>query len=223
MSASRGRAWHEVWEGRDAERADWNGMEECFDSLEDYDSFMKQLSVLVMDRLDLGRDDVVLDLGCGTGRMAYEIAPHVSAVVGVDYSRLVLDVARQKRSASNIEYHCADLNVLDLTRFPATKAYSMGAFLYLDSPEVVYGLLSGLRRRGIATAVLDLPDASRIDHRERHYDTNSYTHLRIREAGLLARFPEGELERGRFPEYLNGDSRFNFYLPARPEERVMKA
>lgn len=223
MSASRSSTWHRVWEERDVERADWNGMEACFESLEEYDRFTKRLSTLVIDRLDLGPDDVVLDLGCGTGRMAYEIAPHVDAVVGLDYSRLVLDVARQRRSAPNIEYHHADLNALDLSRFPATKAYSMGVFLYLDSPEVVYGLLAGLRARGIATAVLDLPDALCVDDRERHYDTDSYTHLRIREADLLARFPEGELERGQFPGYLNGDTRFNFYLPAYEQERAASA
>jgi SAM-dependent methyltransferase len=215
VDSGRSGVWHGIWDERDAERADWNGMEACWSSLEEYEAFMHRVFEVVRDGLGLTPDDRVLDLGCGTGRVAYEVAGIVDSVVGLDYSRTALEVARARRARPNLSYRWCDLNQLDVSGFGATKAFAMGAFLYLDSPEVVYRLLSDLQENGVAVAALDLPDADVADIRERHYDRSVYSHLQLRADDLLARFPTGRVARGDFPGYVNGASRFNFFLPAR--------
>jgi ubiquinone/menaquinone biosynthesis C-methylase UbiE len=45
-----------------------------------------------------------LDIGCGSGILALELAKYYDRVVGIDLSPAMLEIARHKRSASNIEY-----------------------------------------------------------------------------------------------------------------------
>jgi SAM-dependent methyltransferase len=54
----------------------------------------------------------VLDAGCGTGRVALELARHGVEVVGVDLDPRMLDTARAK--APQLEWHLADLVDVDL-------------------------------------------------------------------------------------------------------------
>ncbi|WP_411144754.1 class I SAM-dependent DNA methyltransferase [Streptomyces sp. x-80] len=54
----------------------------------------------------------VLDAGCGTGRVAIELARHKIAVVGVDVDEAMLATAR--RRAPEIRWHRHDLAGLDL-------------------------------------------------------------------------------------------------------------
>ncbi|MER6916941.1 class I SAM-dependent methyltransferase [Streptomyces sp. NPDC000594] len=56
----------------------------------------------------------VLDAGCGTGRVAIELARHGVAVTGVDIDASMLDTAR--RLAPDISWHRQDLVGLDLGR-----------------------------------------------------------------------------------------------------------
>src|SRR4051812_23223456 len=56
----------------------------------------------------------VLDAGCGTGRVAIELARHGIEVVGVDVDRSMLDEAR--RRAPTLTWRQADLTTLDFGR-----------------------------------------------------------------------------------------------------------
>lgn len=57
-----------------------------------------------------------LDIGCGSGILAFELAKSYDNVVAVDLSEKLLDIARQKRPAPNIEYIQMDVSRLELDR-----------------------------------------------------------------------------------------------------------
>lgn len=57
-----------------------------------------------------------LDIGCGSGILAFELAQYYDHVVAVDLSAKMLDIARQKRSAPNIEYIQMDASQLAVDR-----------------------------------------------------------------------------------------------------------
>jgi len=50
-----------------------------------------------------------LDVGCGSGHRAVELAQHVDDVVGIDLSQPLIDIARARRPRSNVDFRCADL------------------------------------------------------------------------------------------------------------------
>jgi SAM-dependent methyltransferase len=56
----------------------------------------------------------VLDGGCGTGRIARELARRGVETVGVDLDEGMLSTARRK--APDLDWHCADLTAIDLGR-----------------------------------------------------------------------------------------------------------
>jgi SAM-dependent methyltransferase len=56
----------------------------------------------------------VLDAGCGTGRIARELARRGVDVTGVDLDEEMLSTARRK--APDLSWHCADLASIDLRR-----------------------------------------------------------------------------------------------------------
>ena len=56
--------------------------------------------------------DIVLDLGCGYGRVAFEICPYVEKVVGIDSSDESLELGRTMLNGRNIEFR--KMNAADL-------------------------------------------------------------------------------------------------------------
>ncbi|WP_230423442.1 class I SAM-dependent methyltransferase [Streptomyces radicis] len=59
----------------------------------------EELLDAVAEEFALGRDDGVLDIGCGTGQLALALAPRVRAVVGLDPEPDMLRRARAAGSA----------------------------------------------------------------------------------------------------------------------------
>jgi len=62
-----------------------------------------------VEHLPLGRDSV-LDVGCGTGLLSHELSRHFRSVVALDISEPMLAIARQKRSAPNIDYRLSNVD-----------------------------------------------------------------------------------------------------------------
>lgn len=80
---------------------------------------------VLLTRCEADKDDVVLDLGCGTGNVTKTLAPHVKRIVGLDVSPRMLDRA-QVDAPSNAEFRQGDLrkppHVLGLTHITACYA-----------------------------------------------------------------------------------------------------
>jgi ubiquinone/menaquinone biosynthesis C-methylase UbiE len=83
------RFWDEIAEGYDGQFAELR---------EEHDRGVERLIRLA----NLNREDVVLDLGTGTGAVALAIAPQVREVIGVDPSQKMLEVARKKAHESHL-------------------------------------------------------------------------------------------------------------------------
>ena len=61
--------------------------------------------VAVLDRWGLlGRDRDALDLGCGMGRFAEALAPHLRSVLGLDLSAGMIDEARRRSRHANVRF-----------------------------------------------------------------------------------------------------------------------
>ncbi len=57
---------------------------------------------------NVGPEDRVLDIGCGNGSLAKDVAKHAKSVTGVEIDEKLVEKARRKNSAGNLEYRCAD-------------------------------------------------------------------------------------------------------------------
>ncbi|WP_252698503.1 class I SAM-dependent methyltransferase [Natronosalvus vescus] len=57
----------------------------------------------LVDATDVGSDDVVLDVGCGTGNVAITAARRGASVAGLDITPAMLDAARENAAIAGVE------------------------------------------------------------------------------------------------------------------------
>ena len=81
--------------------------------------------------LELKGNELVLDFGCGSGRLSYWIAPRVKRVVGLDISPEMIDVAERNRSAKNVEFMLYDGIHFPFFPYPFDLILSVGVLLMM--------------------------------------------------------------------------------------------
>ncbi len=62
---------------------------------------------------NIGPDDKVLDIGCGNGACAFDLAKKARKVVGIDISKKNIEAARKKFNSKNLEYILGDATSYD--------------------------------------------------------------------------------------------------------------
>jgi ubiquinone/menaquinone biosynthesis C-methylase UbiE len=75
-----------------------------------------EFSDLILSRIN--KDSMVLDVGCGGGRLTTSINKFVKKVIGVDYSKELIKYAKKYNSRKNIAYKFMDGEKLD---FPSNS------------------------------------------------------------------------------------------------------
>jgi len=102
----------------------------------------------------------VLDAGCGTGRVAIELARRGMDVVGIDADPAMLAVAR--RRAPELEWRLADLATLKLAPGSFDAAVLAGNVMIFLAPgteaAVVTNLAGALRPGGLMVAGFQVDD-----------------------------------------------------------------
>ncbi len=110
---------------------------------------MEALALEVLERLDLAGDELVLDAGCGSGRIAQALAERLprGRVIAVDQSPSMVDAAR-KRLGPEFDVRVADLLELELEE-PLDAILSTATFHWiLDHDRLFERLLAALRPGG---------------------------------------------------------------------------
>ncbi|MEM7269994.1 MAG: class I SAM-dependent methyltransferase [Pseudomonadota bacterium] len=110
------------------------------------DRMLAPFGDVAMQRLGKVRGKMVLDLGCGAGETACELALRVGStgtVVGVDISEDLISLASKERDAKkaeNLALLCADASKLSLGS-PADALYSRFGAMFFDKPADAWARL----------------------------------------------------------------------------------
>jgi ubiquinone/menaquinone biosynthesis C-methylase UbiE len=113
-----------------------------------------------------------LDIGCGSGRYAINLARLGADVVGLDFSAAMLDLARiyanDEGVASKVKFIETDMNRwMDETKDHFDAAFAMGVFDYLDDPVATLRLM--LRVADRAYMSIPAPEFPRAQLRRLRY------------------------------------------------------
>ncbi len=142
----------------------------------------------VLARLTLRGDETVLDAGCGTGRLTFELLKKLprGRVVALDLSANMLSGARQtlsERFAHQVRFLCADFSALPLRHHAVDGIFSTAAFHWVtDHPRLFSELFAVLKPGGWLVAQCGGSPNLRT--------------LQARVAGLIATVRYGEFFRG---------------------------
>jgi trans-aconitate 2-methyltransferase len=110
---------------------------------------MEALGLEVLARLDLAGDELVLDAGCGSGRITGALIERLprGRVIGVDQSPSMVHAARQ-RLGPEVDLRVADLLELQLEQ-PVDAILSTATFHWIsDHPRLFRRLCAALRPGG---------------------------------------------------------------------------
>jgi ArsR family transcriptional regulator len=110
---------------------------------------------------------VVADLGCGTGALLADLAPHVGRAIGVDSSGEMLEAAhRRTREMDNVELHRAPLEALPIPDGECDAATLFLALSYVADPRRVLAEMARVLRPGGRAVVVDLMGHDRDEFRQ---------------------------------------------------------
>jgi trans-aconitate 2-methyltransferase len=102
----------------------------------------------VLDRLELEGDELVLDAGCGSGRITQALIERVPRghVIGFDQSSSMIEAARERLGAE-ADLRVGDLLALELER-PVDAIFSTATFHWIPDHERLFARLHAALRPG---------------------------------------------------------------------------
>lgn len=119
---------HEPWTP-----ASWQG---CYEQTR-FSHYTSELELrIIEDLLEPGRGDVILDAGCGYGRVAERLLSTGAKVVGVDISRQMITYCHQELRGEFAGV-VADVEKLPLHDATVDKIVCAGVLVHVESPEQV--------------------------------------------------------------------------------------
>ena len=94
-----------------------------------------------VERFCSSKPELVLDLGCGTGRMTCELASRGYDMIGVDYSAEMLDIAREssydKPYSDKLLWLCQDISEFELYGTVGLTVCCLDTVNHLTSPKTL--------------------------------------------------------------------------------------
>jgi cyclopropane fatty-acyl-phospholipid synthase-like methyltransferase len=111
---------------------------------------------VVAECAQVATQDVLVDLGCGTGTLPLTLAPYVRRIVGVDLSKTMLDIARSKTQKAGLTARCTWIQA-DLVQVPAEKGLSV-----ITSVWALHHLTAARRQRLWAQCHARLPKMGQL-------------------------------------------------------------
>lgn len=93
--------------------------------------------------LELEGDELVLDFGCGSGRIAYWIGPKVKKVVGIEITPEMINLAEKNRTIENVEFMVYDGAHFPVIPNPVDLVLSVGVLQTMQG-DMLKNALSSL-------------------------------------------------------------------------------
>jgi demethylmenaquinone methyltransferase/2-methoxy-6-polyprenyl-1,4-benzoquinol methylase len=128
----------------------FDGLAAVWDGMDDLDRLVERLAAGLL-ALGVGRDESVLDVGCGTGNLAAALLRHLSPagrVTGLDLSAVMLASARRKLADPRVTWIQGDLAQVALPAGAFDRAICFSVWPHLDDPALAARRLRGWLRPG---------------------------------------------------------------------------
>jgi SAM-dependent methyltransferase len=133
----------------------WDGSEGAYWAAhpERFDQAMAAYHGRVLEWADIGTDDRVLDIGCGTGQATRDAARAASngSAFGVDLSRMMVEVARRlvgSQYLDNATFEQADAQIYPFAPGSFDVAISRTGTMFFGDPEAAFANVARAVRAG---------------------------------------------------------------------------
>ena len=112
----------------------------------DYSAWADFIEKIIDREYKIGKPELVLDLGCGTGRMTLELGRRGYDMTGVDYSVEMLDIARENAESEGLSdrmlWLCQDITEFELYGTVDVTVSCLDTINHLTQPNELSACLS---------------------------------------------------------------------------------
>lgn len=162
---------------------------------------------LVLEAMELGADDDVLDLACGPGLITCAAARIARSVTGIDLTPAMLEQARRTQAAqglANLTWMIGDVESLPFRPSAFSRVMTRYSFHHFLNPQAVMAEMVRVCRPGGRIGVIDVyttsgEQAAAYDRAEKLRDPSHVHALQLEEMAKL--FAEGGLAEIRTSDY----------------------
>lgn len=120
-----------------------------------------------IDEMRLDKSKSVLEIGCGTGRLAVRVCPHVCSFTGVDISPKTVERAKENLNAFSANVILGDFMTLEFKN-SYDVIYSSLTFMHIsDKKSAIKKAYSLLKEGGIFALSVDLSQNTVLDYGSR--------------------------------------------------------
>jgi len=114
---------YEHWEQKAREKRDFTTTGPDFN--------LRELEIFKLSKF-LKSSDFVIDFGCGTGKATFDFSKQARMIVGVDFSKQMIGIAKKKYVAQNLSYKVG--NVMEEKDFPEKADVVMSTRCIINLP-----------------------------------------------------------------------------------------
>lgn len=100
--------------------------------------FLNKRMAIILRYIKADKNAVALDVGCGSGEFASMLADYYKKVIGVDYSQIMIDKAKQN-TKGNIVYYKADCSRVPVDANSVDYIFALGLMDYINNLDEVLG------------------------------------------------------------------------------------
>lgn len=152
-----------------------------------------QIYRLMIETAGIGPDDIVLDVACGPGLVACEVAKVARHVTGVDLTRAMIEQAEARQRAfglTNLSWYVGDAQPLAFPDAAFSRVITRYSFHHFSQPAAVFAEMVRVCRSGGRVTVCDVfttspEQAEAYDRLERYRDPSHTRALQLAEFDSL--------------------------------------
>ena len=142
-----------------------------FDEIADsWDSWESPSAALRLEQglgeLELRPDEIIVDVGCGTGNLTHALLRHLSAkgrVIGIDIAARMIDIARRKVQDDRAVWYVGDAGKLPLPDDSVDRVICFSVWPHFDNPSACAAEFRRVLRPGGYLHVWHLLSRERIN------------------------------------------------------------
>ena len=115
--------------------------------------------IAITDLVDL-ENKAVLELGCGAGRITFELADRVREIVAIDIDAKSIVTAQKNNLRRNVTFLVENMEDFDLKRkFDLILSVGVGYMYLKDLPSAIRNITHHLDAEGVALLICSSPDS----------------------------------------------------------------
>lgn len=141
---------------------------------------------IIKANMALGPGDAVADIGVGTGYSAFNFAPEVREIAGIDVAAPVIEFLESLPRAGNAKFYQADVcdpdhKVLKRLAGKFDRVYAADVLEHVPTPSAFFRTVASLLNKN-GSVLVTFPNT--VDHGITHFQTKTELNRQILAAGL---------------------------------------